>query len=74
MHSSVIIFDVKLKRACALGFYTSLFPFHFCVILAIVELEVLELVKVVAHHDQGIGVDTDDKGVSVEADPEDLIW
>ncbi len=72
MHSSVIV-NVKFECAYALDFSPFLYPFHFCVLLAIMELEVLELVKAVAHYDQGVSVDANGEEVSVEADHSDLV-
>jgi hypothetical protein len=74
VHLSFIVFDMKLECACALDVYPSFYPFHLCLILDTVDLEVLELVWAVSQRDRGVGVNANDKGAGVKADSWDLIW
>ncbi len=64
---------MKLERAFALDCLPSIYPFHFCVILVLVEFEVLKFVMAVANHDQGVCVNANDKGVHVKVDLGELV-
>jgi hypothetical protein len=51
VHPSFIIFDMKLECACVLDVLPSFYPFHFCVVLFTLQLDVLKLVWVVSQCD-----------------------